>query len=435
MAIKLKKHILKKIAILSIVAIIPATTINFIYAQTKDDIQNKIDQKNKDIQVLHAEIDNLSKQIDDLGTQATSLATTIKALQLNKKKLEANIGLTQDKISTKNYEIQRLGLQIAGKENNIEDNKRIIAKSYSSIRELDNNSLLELILANDSLSSAWNSIDQLGTLQTSLYSRIASLNKDKINLEANRRATEKAKSELITLNKELGDQRAIVLSTVAEQNALLKQTNQSEVAYKKLLADKKAQEAVFQAEINEYESQLNLLINPSLIPHTGSGVLLWPLAKIQITQYFGNTTFATANPQVYNGRGHTGVDFRASIGTQVKAAASGIITGSGNTDMYRGCYSYGQWIMIKHANGLSTLYGHLSLRNVSIGDEVRVGDLIGYSGNTGYSTGPHLHFGVYATQGVRITTITKKNFPNSGCIGASMPLADPKAYLNPLSYL
>jgi murein DD-endopeptidase MepM/ murein hydrolase activator NlpD len=400
-------------------------------AQTKDDLQAKIDQKNKDIQALHAEIDSLGKQIDDLGSQAASLSNTIKSLGLTRKKLEANISVTQDKIAAKNYEIQKLGTQISGKESDIDDDKRIIAKAFSSIREIDDRSLLEMMLASDSLSKAWDSAERLSTLQTGLYGRIDRLNKDKSDLEVNKRATEKAKAELIALNKQLSDQRAIVLSTVAEQNALLKQTNQSEASYKKVLADKRAQEAAFQAEINDYESQLDLLVNPALIPHTGSGILAWPLDKIFITQYFGNTSFATANPQIYNGKGHTGVDFRASIGTPVKAAASGTVLGMGNTDLYPGCYSYGQWIMIKHPNGLSTLYAHLSLETVSVGQTVKTGDMIGYSGNTGYSTGPHLHFGVYATQGVQI-----KKFDNSvNCKGATIPIADYKAYLNPLSYL
>ena len=87
--------------------------------------------------------------------------------------------------------------------------------------------------------------------------------------------------------------------------------------------------------------------------------------------------------------------------------------------------------MVKHPNGLSTLYAHLSLQTVSIGEVVSSGQVIGYSGNTGYSTGPHLHFGVYATQGVEIKTFDS----SKNCKGATVPLADLKAYLNPLSYL
>ncbi len=288
-----------------------------------------------------------------------------------------------------------------------------------------------MLLGSQSIGDIADSLDTLGTLQKNIYDRIGRLSQDKANLETSKRATEKAQADLQALNKQLSDQQKIVLSTAAQQKNLLVQTHQSETQYKKILADKKAQEAAIQQEINNYEAQLHLLVNASLLPPTGSGVLSWPLDRIIITQYFGNTSFATANPQIYSGKGHTGVDFGTSIGTPVKAALSGVVVGMGNTDQYASCLSFGQWIMIKHPDGLSTLYAHLSLETVGVGDQVSTGQVIAYSGNTGYSTGPHLHFGVYATQGVVI-----KAFPNgSHCQGAVIPFADPKAYLNPLSYL
>ncbi|MFA6554049.1 MAG: peptidoglycan DD-metalloendopeptidase family protein [Candidatus Paceibacterota bacterium] len=429
--IKFHKTSLLLIVIFLISYLLPLTSTISLHAQTASDIQAKIDQRNADIANLEKEIASYQKQIDALSTQTVSLVSTIKTLELTRKKLEKNISLTQDKIASKNYEIQRLGSQITGKESNISDNQRIIAKTFSTINESGSQSLPELILSSRSVSQTIDSFEQLNILQQGLYDRIKELSQDKANLETNKKASEKAKAELVKLNNQLSDQRALVLSTSAEQTALLKETSQSEANYKKILAQKKAQEAAFQQEINSYESQLNLLIHPNLIPHTGSGVLSWPLDKITVTQYFGNTPFATANPQVYNGRGHTGIDFRASIGTPVKAALSGTIIGVGDTDIVRSCYSYGKWVMIKHANGLSTLYAHLSLQNVIKGQTVSTGDMLGYSGNTGYSTGPHLHFGVYATEGVQI-----KRFDNSvNCRGVVIPTADYKAYLNPLSYL
>jgi murein DD-endopeptidase MepM/ murein hydrolase activator NlpD len=110
---------------------------------------------------------------------------------------------------------------------------------------------------------------------------------------------------------------------------------------------------------------------------------------------------------------------------------SGTVIGVENTDLYPGCYSYGKWIMVKHADGLSTLYGHLSLQSVRVGQTVATGELLGYSGNTGYTTGPHLHFGVYATAGV----VIKKFTTSLHCQGATIPIADFSAYLNPMSYL
>ena len=75
----------------------------------------------------------------------------------------------------------------------------------------------------------------------------------------------------------------------------------------------------------------------------------------------------------------------------IYAAGNGKVIGSGSN----GKYAYGNWIAIDHGDGLVTLYGHLSSKSVSRGDSVKRGDKIGISGNTGFSTGPHLHFSVF----------------------------------------
>ena len=400
-------------------------------AQTADELQKKIAQRNQDIANLEKEIVKYQKQIETLGTQATTLSTTIKSLDLTQKKLSTDIQVTENKIDAKNLEIQSLTGQIGDKEDNIYDDRRIITHTLVAIAQTGDPSLPEIFLGGKSIAGVLKEVDQLAELETGLHDRIALLNQDKSTLESSKQASEKAQSDLKILQRQLRDQRAVVLATAAEQKSILAETNQSEATFRRILAEKKAQEEAFQQEINAFESQLHLLVNPALLPHTGSGVLAWPLDNIFITQYFGNTPFATANPQLYNGKGHTGVDFRASIGTPVKAALNGTVVGVGNTDLVHGCYSYGQWIMIKHPNGLSTLYGHMSLESVSVGQVVTTGQVIGYSGNTGYTTGPHLHFGVYATQGVQI----KKFDTSVSCKGAVIPIADYKAYLNPLSYL
>ena len=91
--------------------------------------------------------------------------------------------------------------------------------------------------------------------------------------------------------------------------------------------------------------------------------------------------------------------------------------------------------MVKHYNGLNTLYSHLSEIDVAKGQSVGTGEVLGLSGMTGYATGPHLHFGVYATEGTQIMTLAQFRGATIGCASASMPVATLTAYLNPLSYL
>lgn len=142
--------------------------------------------------------------------------------------------------------------------------------------------------------------------------------------------------------------------------------------------------------------------------------------------------------RLYVSGSHSGIDFRAAVGTPVYAVADGIVEGVGDTDKTCPRASFGKWVFIRHTNGLSTAYGHLSLIKTTQGQTVKRGDLIAYSGNTGHSTGPHLHLTVYASNGVdgeEGARIAQR--PSTGCSGKTytMPLAPTNAYLDPLVYL
>jgi murein DD-endopeptidase MepM/ murein hydrolase activator NlpD len=112
----------------------------------------------------------------------------------------------------------------------------------------------------------------------------------------------------------------------------------------------------------------------------------------------------------------------------------GRVIGVGNSDLACSGVSYGKWILIKHNNGLSTLYAHLSSFDVSQGDSVASGQKIASSGNTGYSTGPHLHFTVYASDAVRVSGPGEYKSKVCGT-DLLIPVAPRNGYLNPLTYL
>jgi murein DD-endopeptidase MepM/ murein hydrolase activator NlpD len=111
--------------------------------------------------------------------------------------------------------------------------------------------------------------------------------------------------------------------------------------------------------------------------YSGDGAvsLIVPLNHGGISQYFR-----------YGG--HTGIDYRANVGTPIRAAASGVVI-QVSTGWSGG---YGNQIVVSHGNGVATRYAHLSRISVSPGDTVSQGETIGLSGNSGRSTGPHLHF-------------------------------------------
>lgn len=400
-------------------------------ADTVDNLKTMIDEKNNDINNLENDIKLFQTQLTSTVRKSNDLKGALSELDTSKKKLETNLKLTEAKMSAAELTIKKLSLDIGSKSEEIELDRSIIRSSLQKIKEAEDKTLLANLLDKNSLSEAWTAVEEYATLQSGIREVIAKTQTAKVNLESNKAQTEKKKTELVTLKKDLSTQKVLVAQAVNEKSELLKETKNTESNYKKILTDKIAKKEAFEKELLAFESALKIAIDPSLIPPSGKGVLQWPLDKVIVTQYFGNTEFATKNAQVYNGKGHTGIDLGAPTGTAVKSALSGTVIGVGNTDLIRGCYSYGKWIMIEHPGGLTTLYAHLSLPSVTKGAQVFTGQIIGYSGNTGYSTGPHLHFGVYASQGVQITTLSS----STNCKGALIPLADIKAYLNPLSFI
>jgi hypothetical protein len=119
---------------------------------------------------------------------------------------------------------------------------------------------------------------------------------------------------------------------------------------------------------------------------------------------------ARAHPVTGQVRPHLGTDYRASVGTPILAAASGVVERSYVSS------SFGETIVIRHQDGGATLYAHLSSRNRQEGDQVAVGESLGLSGSTGLSSGPHLHM---------------EYVPN-GAIFQSPNRIDPDACVHPL---
>ncbi len=151
------------------------------YAQTTN-LQSKIDQRTADIQALQKEIQGYQKQLDTIGSQASSLASTIKSLDLTQKKLAADIKITENKIASKNLEIQELTGQISNKESTITDDQRIISYTFSTLDQLGSQSIPELILSSQSLGDTWNSLDHLESIQKNLFDKIDSLRATKTKL-------------------------------------------------------------------------------------------------------------------------------------------------------------------------------------------------------------------------------------------------------------
>lgn len=450
---------------LLISAAISAYAPSFASAQTTDTsgdtsaIQSQIEAHNQQIADLEKEISQYQSQLNTLGSQHQTLQTAIKSIDVSRQQTNTQIKVTQNKMDASNLKLQELSGQITQSQYQIQLDKKSIAQSIRDLDATDQNTLIERIFAAGSLSDAWTATDAALSVSDALRTNANLLAGVTKQLGAQKQDVSATHDQLAQLDTQLSTQQHQLDVNKAAKASLLAQTKNQESSYQSLIAQKKAQQKVFENELNNLQKQLTS-VGQSSIPVVQTGALAWPysptfaahcqtlsgaLGNVHcITQYFGNTPFATANASIYNGMGHDGIDIGMPIGTPVQAALSGTVLGTGNTDNYRSpttgaqCYSFGQWVMVKHANGLATLYAHLSQISVSAGQTVTTGQVVGYSGMTGYATGPHLHFGVYASAGVQIMDLGK--FRGSGgtpCTdgGAILPVAPTNAYLNPLSYL
>lgn len=402
-----------------------------LFAQTStnpDELKNKINEREVKIKELEEEIKKYSAEANNANLEAKTLEGTIKSLDLTKKKISTDINLTENKISKTTLTIQEISKDITSTEEKININKRAISNAIKNVRFMEDSTLLALVLSKKSISDVLGDIDTASQIRDAVRDRTLELSGLKKNMEVKQEDLTGQKNNLLSLKTDLSGQKQAVESTVKEKATVLKETKNKEQTYKELVKTKEQQKAQFERELFEYESQLRYLIDPNSYPKPKSSILDWPLDNVYVTQKFGKTVGAQ---KLYASGSHNGVDFRAPIGTKVKNMLKGTVVGLGDTDLYPGCYSFGKWVMVKHENGLSSIYGHLSAISVTQGQQVNTGDTIGYSGNSGYSTGPHLHISVYATQGVRI----EKYVNSRGCKEATIPLADIRAYLDPLDYL
>ena len=421
-------------------------------------IQAQIDQSNAQIQQLKDDIAQLQTQLNSTTAQKQTLQSAINGLNLNIQKLQKSISLTQAQIGQQDLQIGTLATNISTTTDSIGASQGEVADSLRQLDELDNQPLIVTLLSGGTLSSFFDEAETLESLRTNLESHINDLASLRTNLQTSKSAAQSKRDQLAALNTQLGQQKQGLVVAQAAQTALLKQTKNQESTYQQLIATKEAQETAFENTLAQLQSQLKP-VGSGTVPAAGAGVLQWPFsasvmatcpakAKVLknsdcITQYFGNTDFSTANPQVYNNMGHDGLDIGVPIGTPVLAALDGTVLATGNTDIKapngQMCYSFGKWVMLQHPNGLDTLYAHLSDNTVvSKGQTVTTGQLIGYSGMTGYATGPHLHLGVYVGAGVQIMDLGQwRGSGGTPCTdaGAILPVAPTNAYLNPLSYL
>jgi murein DD-endopeptidase MepM/ murein hydrolase activator NlpD len=422
---------------LQIVLLIFAVFFSFItpasfrpaFADDAEELRRQIEERNKNIAELQREIQLYKQEVDKTSAKARTLQSTIQTLQLTGKKLDADIRLTENRIQAADLNIERLNGEITTKEQRINLLRQSTAENIRLINEEDQFSFIETFLSTKSLAAGFDTLARRFGLIRTIRDRVDELNNVKRDLLANVHENEETKNELRTFEDELKDKQTVVNVNKNEQNKLLSQTKQQESAYQALIREKEAKRAAFEKELFEYESKLKYTLDPSSIPKAGSSPFAWPVDDVYITQNFGRTS---ASGRLYTSGTHNGLDMKALLGTPIKAMGNGMVVGTGDTDLACAGASWGKWVLIKYNNGLAAVFAHLSVIKVSEGQSVTTGQVVAYSGNTGYSTGPHLHISVYPADAVKV-----QDRPSLSCGGKvyRMPIAPVDAYLDPMLYL
>ena len=357
----------------------------FVFADTLDD-------KKDDLQDLQAQRDSYQKIIDIKKNQQSLLQSQIGSLTKQTEVLSDTIAQNTSKLDETREKIRLLQQQIQEKEAVLFEQKSILAEFVRSYHDAESGGVERLAFSVEVGENPFSSADQSSQFQEGIVHSVEKIEAVRRSLGEDYASLDRDKTETETLQARLEQQTAYVEGAKKQKEILAVQTTVEQGRYEKKLSKVEDQIEEIEQEIERLEAEKSNSLDFGKLPSRDSASLQYPLEKGTITQGYGKTRFAKSSGMYKNGF-HNGVDFGVSTGTEVLAAASGTVVATGNCGNR---YAYGKWIAIDHGNGLVTLYGHLSKQKVGKGDRVSRGDIIGLSGNTGNSTGPHLHFSVFS---------------------------------------
>ena len=365
-----------------------------------------------DIDALKNESSDLSAEKKELQAKLESLAEDKSTAMERKTLLDQQIATTTAQIENVEEQIQQYAALISQKEDELaqaqEDEEEQYELFCARVRAMEKRGevsywsvlfraesftdlLSRLDMINEIMNADQRVIDDLKELQVEIETT-------KTELETNKAEEEEAKAELESRKSELNTQRN-------EANALIQQLAANENETEAALDDLEAEQEAIRDEIQRLNEQLiaQQAANGQST-ESNPGGYIWPVDS----RYITSTVGGRASPGGIGSTNHKGTDIgRVGYTSPVYASKSGTVIVSQYSS------SYGNYVAISHGPGNTTLYAHMSSRSVSVGDYVNQGDVIGITGSTGNSTGPHLHFEV-TENGVRVNPLSDGAEPRMG---------------------
>ncbi len=415
--------------LLLFIAIIFGTIPAIVSGQASVELRSLIDQKASALKELEAQRKELQKQLDEVSKSSNKLSGEIRYVNSTITQLQMLVRSNELTVEKLDLEINSLHEDIEETEQNITNKKQTVGKLFSELQQKGNENFLVIFLRNRSLAEAVGEIQAISNLNNGLLVQLEELSELQENLSKKVYEQEHKKQSKKIESVNLIDRQYILEDQKKEKQTLLSQTKDQEKVYEVQINELKKLQDEISSDIEKIENELRKNIDPNLLPLPRAGVLLWPVPEGRLTQAYGRTSFAI---KTYKSQYHNGIDIGRFLGAEIVAAEDGTVINVGNQDNYCRGAAYGKFVVIKHTNGLTTLYGHMSRYTVAVGSVVKRGEIIGYMGRTGWATGAHLHFTVFASNTL---TPARSGFPEgtqASRVCGPMPVGgdiDPMKYI------
>ena len=388
--------------------------MNAEYEQIEKDIQEnqeKLDEVQEDIRTNEQKLDKLNSQIDKINDQLDILNDSIDILNDDIDSLQYDITATTNDINEITIRKEEILTQISHTQSLMtETEDMLLARIRENYMAGGSGSTVEILLMSDDISSFFARKELVTRVSENDAALVAELSDKIVQLNSLQAELDQKKADLevkeTELNTQMGDLTAkqddLQSSKDAQQSKkndvtkkqnevkyLLDDLDKDSDAYKAAIARKEKERAALEAEIEAAIRQNGSTEGDKPKEEfNNDGKMLWPVP--------GSTRLTATYPSYSDGSAHWGIDIvRTDVttkGSPFRAAQGGKVITAFNDGNWN--YGFGNYCIIDHGDGKHTLYAHAQRLKVSEGDVVEKGEEIGLIGDTGNTTGPHLHFEV-----------------------------------------
>jgi murein DD-endopeptidase MepM/ murein hydrolase activator NlpD len=325
--------------------------------------------------------------------QRQTLQREIQLLQGQIKLVENQISATDRKIDLTTEEMGEVQVRIGVTREEMSRKRETVGRMILYLEQRDREDLVASLFKFANLSSFLTQFHDLNNVQTRLLGLIGDLKDSKQQLESQHVELTDKQVELEDLLEDAEHKRSQLSGVKGERDRVLKVTKGQEALYQKQISDIERQSAELFNELNILEKKVVsgglyiVHVTATSVPPRGTKLFVPPYTGYRLTQGYGMTAYARRG--AYGGAGHNGIDLVAGYGSAIRAIGAGTVIANGTNK------GWGNWIAVRHANNMVSVYAHMSSIARGVSAAVQQGEIVGFEGNTGHVTGPHLHLSLY----------------------------------------